>query len=219
MKKLTVVIVDDDPNALELLENYLVKTNQVEVIEKLNDPLELDHTLIKTNPDALFLDINMPNCNGLKLLENIRKYNKNIPVVFVSGFDKFGISALKLQAFDYLLKPIKKHELTNTVKSLIDFTKNKKCEIGKYKLPIQDGFIYLKNEDVLYLKANGNYTNIFLSSGESFVSSYNLGRLVEMLPNGNFLRINRRIFVNSNFLHRVNKKNKTCILKYLNVRY
>ena len=211
MRKIRALLVDDETNALDLLERLLLKTGKVDIIEKISDPFKVERSIVKHKPDALFLDIKMPNFDGVKILENIRVYQQDLPVIYVTASDNFGIEAVKLKAFDYILKPINRKELNNTIDSLINLIEKK--EINKHKLPIQDGFVYLKNEEIFYLKAEGNYTHIFVTTGASYISSYNLGRLTGMLPDNNYLRINRSVFVNSDYLHKVNRKNKTCIIK------
>jgi len=212
MRKLKAIIVDDEEKALNLLEKLLIETEQVEILEKILDPLKVECLTTKHKPDVLFMDIQMPVIDGIKILENIREYNQDLSVVFITAYDKFGIEALKLKAFEYLIKPVDRKELKAVVVKLQEEKQNFKSSY-KIKLPIKDGFIYVKYQDILYFKADGNYTYIHLISGENYLSSYNMGRLVKRINMGNFERINRNLIANSEYLHKINRENKTCTLK------
>jgi len=211
MKKLKAIIVDDEEKALNLLEKLLIETEQIEIIEKISNPLKVECLTSKHKPDILFLDIQMPTIDGINILKNIREYNQNLSVVFITAYNKFGIEALRLKAFDYLIKPVDRKEL----KAVIDKIKNEKenkRNSNKIKLPVKDGIIYVKVSAVLYLMAEGNYTHIHLTSGEKHLSSYNMGRLVDKFSLNGFERINRNLMANSNYIYKVNKENQTCVL-------
>lgn len=214
MRKVRLILVDDETDALDVLEKLLLETEKVEIIEKISNPLNVECSIAKNKPDALFLDIKMPEYNGLKLLENIRKYKENLPIIYVTAHNNFAIDAVKLNAFDYLLKPVDRKELKDAVERLVKLNESElNKDNNKLKLPIKDGFIYVKHQDILYFKADGNYTYIFLISGENYLSSYNMGRLVKRINTSGFERINRNLIANSEYLHKINRENKTCTLK------
>src|SRR6056297_3595590 len=102
MRKLKAIIVDDEEKALNLLEKLLIETEQIEILEKISDPLKVECLTTKHKPDVLFLDIQMPTIDGIKILENIREYDQNLSVIYITAYDKYGIKALKLKALDYL---------------------------------------------------------------------------------------------------------------------
>lgn len=214
MRKIRLILVDDESDALDILEKLLLETEKVEIIEKISNPLNVECSIAKNKPDALFLDIKMPEYNGLKLLENIRKYKENLPIIYVTAHNHFAIDAVKLNAFDYLLKPLDRKELKETVEKLVKLTEaDLMKDNNKLKLPIKDGFIYVKHQDILYFKAEGNYTKIFLTSGEKYLSSYNMGRLSQRINENGFERINRNLIANGEYLQKINRKDKTCTLK------
>lgn len=214
MKKLRALLVDDETDALDLLEKLLLETGKVEIIEKISNPLNVECSIAKNKPDAIFLDIKMPYYNGLKLLENIRKYKETLPVIYVTAHNNYGVKAVKLRAFDYLLKPVDRKELQTVIEKLLNENKKKNAVISdKIKLPVKNGIIYVKTSEILYLMADGNYTHIHLTSGDKYLSSYNMGRLAERFNMNSFERINRNLIVNSEYLQKINRKNKTCLLK------
>ena len=218
MRKLRALLVDDEQDALLLLEKLLEKTGKIEVIEKLSDPLKAEYNIAKHKPDVVFLDMNMPILGGLKILENIRKHEKTLPVIFVTGHDGFAFKAIKHNTFDYLLKPINKRELEKTVEKLYSLKKDIDIpDIKKIKLPIKDGFIYVKHCDILYLKADGNYSHVFLTSNKEYISPYNLGRVAKRLNGNGYERINRNLIINSEYLYKINPNEKICTLKTNNL--
>lgn len=217
MRKLRALLADDEQDALNLLEILLVKTGKVEVVEKLSDPLKVECNIAKHKPDVVFLDMNMPTIGGLKILENIREYEKTLPVIFVTGHDDYAFRAIKHNTFDYLLKPINKKELERTVEKLYSLNKDIEIPTKKIKLPIKEGFIYIKHSDILYLKADGNYTHIFLTSNKEYLSPYNMGRVAKQLTGYSYERINRNLIVNSEYLYKINRNEKICTLKINNL--
>lgn len=112
------ILVDDEQMALDFLEHLLREHNDIEIVDKLTNPLSVKENVGKTKPDVVFLDINMPQVNGLELAEQILEMNPNIQIVFVTAYDKYALSAFEINALDYLLKPIQKERLKKTMKRL-----------------------------------------------------------------------------------------------------
>lgn len=210
MEKLNVIIADDEPDAIEVLRNILIDFGNINILEELNSPLKVESALNKFAPDALFLDIEMQGQNGLSLLENIRQYNFHTPVIYVTAYDKYIKEAIKLNVFSYLLKPVDRQELAELVEKLIELKQSKSIsQSNKLRLPIKGGYVYLKPENLLLLEAEGNYTRLKTIDGEEFISSYNMGRLYEKLPN-TFFRINRGCILNGDFIYKINKCSNSC---------
>lgn len=212
MNKLRAIVADDEADAIEVLSNILNDTNKVTVIDSVTDSTKVESTIIKLKPDVLFLDIEMPGIDGLSLLENIRTYNQDLKVVFITAYGKYTQEAIKLNVFSYLLKPVDRNELNNIIDNLLCLIENKNIDktSSKIKLPVTDGYIYVNYEDIFYLEAEGNYTCIKTINGDSYMSSYNMGRLNNKFPLDTFYRINRSCMLNSSYLYKINKKNNTC---------
>ena len=217
MDKLKVIILDDEQEALEILSSLLIDTGKVEVLKMLQDPLKLESSIAVLNPDAVFTDIQMLNYNGLDILKNLREYRPALPVIYVTAHKKFALEAAKHNPFSYLLKPINRNELNQTVDHIISFSAKKETIVTdkkeKIKLPIKNGLIYVNYDEIFSLTAEGNYTNIKLITGEEHLSSYNLGRLKDQINSKGFLRVNRKTVINSNYLKEINKRERYCIIK------
>jgi len=213
MEKLTVIIADDEEEAIELLRNILLDTNKVEILGEICSPLKIESAINKHNPDVLFLDIEMPGLNGLSLLENIREYNQKLAVVFVTAFEKYISDAIKLNVFSYLVKPVDRNEI-NLLLDRLCALKNENItdKNKKIKLPVREGAVYIDPNDLLMLEAEGNYTRLKTIKGDEFMSSYNMGRLYEKLPKESFFRINRGCILNGEYIYKINKTKNTCLV-------
>jgi len=226
MKKIKVLIVDDEPAARDYLENVLKNYEDIEVIAIACSADEALSCITQSLPDLVFLDIQMPVKSGFDLLEDIKSLNITYPeFVFVTAYNEFALKALKSSAFDFLLKPLDFDELdkciqkfkTKTLKSdfvkKIDllyenFNQNKKIKIGT-----RYGFVTLNPNDIIYCSANGSYTDVYLEHSKTEVYTNHLAVLEEMLPAANFFRISRSQIINTKFLFSVIRREKICILK------
>lgn len=120
MKDLSVqtILVDDEPLALQLLEQQLAEFNNVDIIETFTRFDIEKHTQLLQDIHVIFLDIEMPEINGLNLAEQILQVNPKIIIVFVTAFNEYAVQAFELNALDYLLKPVKKERLENTIERI-----------------------------------------------------------------------------------------------------
>lgn len=120
MKTIRCVLVDDDPRALDRMESLIKMMINIEVTSKFTSPEEAAMQLPHTDPDILFLDVEMPVMSGFELLKEIHKQNCYPKTIFVTGFDRYAIKAIKAEAFDYLVKPIDIDELKETIQRFVE---------------------------------------------------------------------------------------------------
>ena len=146
------IIVDDEKEARDILENLLLDEGSVEVVGKISNAAEALKEIINLDPDVVFLDVNMPRINGFDLIKEIRELKLNPQIIFVTGYDHFVMDAIKMQAFDYLLKPIDQDELASTIQRLklrkkpeeVDEKLNaliRKLDGGRVRFNTRQGFI------------------------------------------------------------------------------
>ena len=122
-RAITAIIVDDEINAIQTLSEDLSAYPDIDILEATTSALKGKKSIVKLQPDLLFLDVEMPKLNGIDLLQEIRPYiHSSMYVVFYSAFDKYMINALRASAFDYLLKPYQPEEL----KQIIDRVRQKR---------------------------------------------------------------------------------------------
>ncbi|QJD84546.1 response regulator [Cohnella herbarum] len=108
-------VVDDEEHALNILELFLQRTGEVEVIGRSSNGFDAIRKLKMLRPDVLFLDIEMPEMNGLELAEIVRNDNNDVQIVFVTAYDQYAISAFEHAAIDYILKPLEMDRLAKTI--------------------------------------------------------------------------------------------------------
>lgn len=115
---MNVILVDDEQLALKLLEKQLKQLPQVEIIGQYQDANEAINEILLQRPHAVFLDINMPETNGLEVAERLLEQNPQLEIVFVTAYDDYAIQAFELNAIDYLLKPVQAERLAKTIERL-----------------------------------------------------------------------------------------------------
>ncbi|WP_067841422.1 response regulator [Amphibacillus sediminis] len=116
---MNVLLVDDEPLALDLLEKRLLEAKEVNIIGKVTNPTKVKELISGYQVDVVFLDIDMPEINGLELADTIIAYDPTILIVFVTAYNEFAIKAFEIHALDYLLKPISQERIQVTIKRII----------------------------------------------------------------------------------------------------
>ncbi len=209
MSVLKTIIVEDEQTSRDILRNYLTKyCSKVEIVgeaENIEQGLALirNHTL-----DLVFLDVEMPHGNAFDLLEQVG--DRSFETVFVTAYNQYAIEALNTHASYYILKPVSIDELIKAVDYVSDI-KQKELALenkvlitntaekqGKITLPVQDGFEVITAQDILYCKADDNYTQIFLKEGKKKLISKTLKYFEGALTDFGFARIHKSYLVNVN---------------------
>jgi len=123
-KKITAVVVDDEPLAIEGLKLRLEKIEDLEVIGEAVDGDSAIATCHKLHPDVLFIDLNLPGINGLEVVQSLQSDNMPL-VVFVSAYSEYALDAFELNAIDYLLKPVNLGRLQQTMELFVSDLRHK----------------------------------------------------------------------------------------------
>lgn len=224
MERLSVIIIDDEIEAQDILENLLNKYPDITVAHKASSVDEAIVKILETKPDLIFLDIEMPRKNGFELLKLLKSTGISIPVIFVTAFDQYAIEAIKASAFDYLLKPVEVDELDKAIKRFrtekkenldekIDTLLNEIVVSKKLRFNTRDGFILIDPKEIAYCLADGNYTEIFMRNTKKSIVTSKLKEVGALLSDYNqFLRVSRSSIINLRYLTKVNRKTKKCIL-------
>jgi DNA-binding LytR/AlgR family response regulator len=218
------LIVDDEEGARDIMEHLLNRIPDIEVTGKVSSADEALEIVINCLPDLVFLDVQMPEKSGFQLVEYFQKYLLNTQVIFVTAHAEFAINALKVSAFDYLLKPVMMTELQETIirykamRRQTPFPANndpsavKTGHNCKIKFNTRTGYILVSPAEILYCEADVNYTTIFFGKDNREVITVNLGRVEEILPPGSFYRISRSILINQIYLTKADRQKKQCLL-------
>jgi two-component system, LytTR family, response regulator len=215
MQTISAVIIDDEPgNIVTITEMVKQYCPNIFIKGTAPDPLKGYELIKETNPDLVFLDIEMPYGNAFDLLDKLVPVN--FEVVFITAFNDYAIKAFKYAALDYLLKPVNINELKNAVdkvtKRLEDKTINTRIaslltnlkpeNIGTQKiaLPTIDGCSFEDISNIMYLQAESSYTYIYCKGKPKLLVSKNLKDFEEILPPDLFCRIHHASIVNINFV-------------------
>lgn len=210
------IIIDDEEKAREslamLIEEYCI---EVKIMDKCENLPKGVKAIIKHQPDVVFLDIEMPEHSGLEILDFFEDKAVNFSIIFITAYNEFAIQAIKLSALDYLLKPVVPEELISALKRLnnqkliqLKTLQNnlKHEELQKIAIPSNNNLILLQIEDIVYMKGEGSYTEIFLNDNTKHMVARNLKKFEELLEHHkNFLRIHRSFYVNFNFVVSFNR--------------
>ena len=223
----TCMIVDNEQDAVEYLA-ILIRENCpfLEIVATANSSEGAVRHYNKTRPDLVFMDIEVDQMNGFEIISEICGEKHRSHFIFVTGYNRYAVEAFKTNALGYLLKPVDKNDL---IKAVERFTTNKEAEFqqeriwqfvreysGKIRFNTTSGFILLHPEEILWCKADHNYTKIIMSVAKPVIISLNLAAVEEKLPSSGFQRISRSILINTHYLASVHRRNKTCTLRWQN---
>ena len=212
---LSAVIIEDEANSREILRNYLEKYCPEVELKGEAANIQQGQELIKaTDPDLVFLDVEMPFGNAFDLLDQLP--DRSFETVFVTAYNQYAIEALNSHAAYYLMKPINIDELIKAV-AYVKEIKEKEEALedrilkpklnkvnGKITLPQQDGFQVLNVADILFCKADDNYTEIHLEKKKLLVSK-TLKYFENALLDFAFARIHKSYLVNVNEIVKYNR--------------
>lgn len=220
MKKLSIktVIVEDELAAQQVLVNYLNKYCPIiEVIGIANNGLEGIQLIQDLDPQLVFLDVEMPFANAFDVLEACN--DKQFHTIFVTAYSNYAIQALNMSAAYYLLKPLNIEELIAAVHKVQEhinapkyFNANEvvihnlhhQQELQQLVLPTVEGFDVVAVKDVVRLKGNGNFTNVYTQDGKNFMVCRFLKHFESLLP-AHFLRVHKSHIVNKLFIQSYHK--------------
>ncbi len=212
------ILIDDEPKALEILHDKLLKLfPEIRVEGLYADPSEAEKEMDETNPDIVFLDISMPQMNGLEWLASLPE--RNFEVIFVTAYDEYAIEAFKHAAVGYVLKPLEEEELRIAVTHALENLKLKKSNdstaleqlLGSsckfISIPSNSGYKFLRKNRIIRLESDGSYTKIYYDDGAEFVSSYHLKKIVDVLPRDLFFQSHRSHVINMEYVAGIHKNN------------
>jgi two-component system LytT family response regulator len=211
--KIKVAIIDDENHGIKAMEHLLGKhCPEVDIVFTTNQSTKAKSLLELHKPDLIFLDIEMPLMNGIELLQQFNP----IPfkVIFTTAYDQYAIKAIRLNALDYLLKPVDKIELrlavdeyiNSKVATSVDQVQQlehlqKSRILDTLALSTQQGLHFVKLADIMLMEAVSCYTNIILKDGTKHLVSKTLAVLEEVLQDDpSFFRPHKSSIVNLQFI-------------------
>ncbi|WP_302381794.1 LytTR family DNA-binding domain-containing protein [uncultured Alistipes sp.] len=205
---LKCIAIDDEPLALRQISAYIAKIPYLELAATFNNAIEAQQRLASERVDLIFVDINMPDLNGVDF---VRALTNRPMVVFTTAYSEYAIDGFKLDAVDYLLKPF----------SFADFSRaaakaNSLYELRQGRLPAQPDsdseatpkdreYISVKADykvslvriaDIVYIESEGEYVRMHLCDGSTITTLFRLKNMEAALPSEQFMRVHRSYIVN-----------------------
>ena len=209
MRPLTCIITDDEPLAVRLLESFVAKTPDMELLGSFTDSVEAIAAIKERQPDLLFLDIQMPDLSGMELARMIPPQTR---IIFTTAFQEYALESYEVSALDFLLKPIRYSKFLTAVQKARQWygrTEAPKAEsTTEPTAPAQDSM-----PETIFLKVDGEYRQVALSSvlyvsgmkdyvmfyleGERkpLITHLTMKSVEEMLPRSRFMRVHRSYIV------------------------
>ena len=190
-------IIDDEPLAAGLLKSYAEKTPFLSLIGTYGSALEAMKELRENPAQLLFLDIQMPELSGIEFAKILPAETK---IIFTTAFQQYAIEGYKVNALDYLLKPISYEDFLRAANKALDYY----TVTQKQQTYAQDRFMYVKSDyklirvsldDILYVEGLKDYVRIYLADGQKIMSLMNMKKFEEYLPRPEFLRTHRSYIV------------------------
>lgn len=211
---ISAVIIEDEPIFQEILKKAIIQTGlNIRIDGVCNSKREAKKVLPQVQPQLIFLDVELTDGKGVDLLNEVDC--SNIEIIFTTSHDKYAISAIKNNAADYLLKPIKEAELKKAIQKVakrldeketlkqaaklqeyLDKVKSDQQQDAKLMVPTKDGMTFLKVHDIVRLQSESNYTLFFLVGNKKILVSKTLKNFEEKLLPYNFLRVHQSHLIN-----------------------
>lgn len=193
------IAIDDEPIALDIVAAHASKVPFVELIASFTNAFEAITYLQQNKVDLIFLDIKMPDINGIDFLKAL---SKPPMVIFTTAYSEHAVQSFELDAVDYLLKPFSLSRFLkacNKAKELFDL-RNQNQENKADYIFIKDGYEQVKvlYSDILYIEASGNYTQIHLTNGKLLSSRITINELADLLSHKQFVRTHRAFIIAKN---------------------
>lgn len=196
-----VIIVDDEPLALDVLETYIEKIPELTLVQKCTNAIEANAALQNHSIDIMFLDIQMPQLTGIEFLKTL----KDPPlVIFTTAYANYAIEGFELEATDYLLKPISFDRFLKSVNRAVDLLKLKEAPKAEIEAPAGSDHIFVKADkklikitydEIQYIEGLKDYVIIRMSN-DRVITLQTMKSLEVKLPSNIFHRIHRSYIVN-----------------------
>lgn len=205
MNTITCIIVDDEPNAVKLLEDYIEKIPYLELKDKCYDAFDALKAMETQKIDLLFLDITMPKMSGMELAALLPKGQG---IIFTTAYASYALEGYEYNALDYILKPITFKRFVQAMEKVKDYFQPQRKIPIQFKDEQQPAFMFIKSDrkqikirfdEIQYIEAQQEYVKLFLVQNSQVMVYKRMKQMEEQLPS-NFIRIHNSYIINSNYL-------------------
>jgi two-component system LytT family response regulator len=216
MQSLKAILVDDELNSLQNLQFKIQEyCPSIKVVAQSQNPEEAIRLIHQYKPDVIFLDIEMPRMSGFKMLEQFTEVD--FEVIFITAYNHYAINAIRISAFDYLVKPVAIEDLQQTVDRLGNFSlkktreranllknnlANPKSQEDHIAIPTNDGLEFIQIKQIIRIESSSNYSKLILQTGQQMVVTRQLKDFEELLQDYRFYRVHHSHLINLNYIAR-----------------
>ena len=206
------IIIEDEQHSIDLLVQYINQDfPEINVMGAASSVIQGQALIRKTNPDLVFLDVQLGRETGFELLEGMG--NSQFQVVFVTAFSEYAVRAFRFRVADYLLKQIDRNELKEAVyRARLAAVQPHFEGIRTLRIPSSRGAVFVPTREVVRLAAKGSYSEITLTKGRTHLCSGNLSYFEEHLSEPFFLRVGRSHIINLMYLSKMEAQLRAVIL-------
>jgi two-component system, LytTR family, response regulator len=208
-------ILDDEQQAVDALSAMLKKkfTQQISICGSNTDAALAITEIEESKPDILFLDVEMPEMNGLEVLRHFPE--RHFHLIFTTAHEKYALPALKAAATDYLVKPLSPQDVFEAIQKCV----NKKNEADAIKpqdnrisISTSGGLLLVNTDEIIHIEAHNNYSHFYFTTRPKVIVSKTLGEFEELLMPFNFFRVHQSHLVNMKHVESVHHSDGDYIL-------
>lgn len=202
MRKISCIVVDDEPLAVEMIAGYVRRTPSLELAGSYTDPIQALAEIRASKPDVVFMDIQMPDLNGLELSRMLPFQTR---VIFTTAFRQYAFDSYEVEALDYLLKPVRYQKFLEAVGKAEKWMQLKDAVPVSASIPDERTSVFLKVDgsyrnidfsDILFVSAMKDYVVFKLQgSQDPIIVHMTMKNVEEMLPSTRFMRVHRSYIV------------------------
>jgi DNA-binding LytR/AlgR family response regulator len=202
MNKINALIIDDEQAAIDVVKLLCEQlADDIEIVGVARDGIEALKLIVDIKPELIFLDVDMPNLNGIEVLNKLQL--KNVNIIFTTGHEQHAFKAIKFQAVDFLLKPIDPADFVIAVEKVRQKINSERSkEERKKRFLVKKGTenIILKAEDIALIYTENKVTYVFDRTGKKFLIDKTMTDLESELEADIFFRANRQYIINLNYV-------------------
>ncbi len=216
MQIIRAILIDDEQSSLQNLQQKLIEfCPNVQIIATATKPEDAILLIEQHKPDVIFLDIEMPRMNGFRMIDEISECN--FEIIFTTAYNHYAVEAIRISAFDYLMKPIAINDLQKAVERLTKqqqqntndklsvlknaFT-NAKNQEEKIAIPTSDGLEFISIHTIVRIESSSNYCKIYFQNGKSILVTKLLKDFEDMLLPYRFYRIHNSHLINLQYIEK-----------------
>ena len=199
---MTCIIVDDEPLAVKLLESFVTKTPGMELLGSYPDSVEAINAVKEQQPNLLFLDIQMPDLNGMELARMIPDGTR---VIFTTAFKEYAFESYEVKALDFLLKPIRYNKFMAAIEKAKDWFVSRTSPQTIF-LKVDGEYRQVAIQDILYVSGLKDYVKFYLTEERKpLITHLTMKAVEEMLPSEQFMRVHRSYIVALDKIRKVDR--------------